>query len=114
MNIIKVEGMSFNDEGKVFSFAPDDPVMGRVEKFVCYGMGQRLSDGSFEFVARPRVKTKSNLVKRFTHGRLSITADDALQLTLKVFNNEGNDPFGILSDEIKGVQKFLKNRDDEK
>ena len=50
---------------------------------------QQLNDGSFEFVPKPQLKTQSLLIKKLAHGRVSKTKDGAIQLTLKVYCNEG-------------------------
>ena len=52
-------------------------------------MAQQMSDGTFDFVRRPKPKPKSTLIRKLAHGRLSDTFDGAVQLTLKVFRTEG-------------------------
>lgn len=83
-----LDGMASYHEDKMFSFAPNDPVAGRVEKFHTRGTGHQLSDGSFEFVPEQRKRSQSTLIKKLPHGRVSITADGFVQLTLKISLDE--------------------------
>ena len=53
-----------------------------------HGVAQQMTDGTFDFVAQPRVKAQSQLIKKLAHGRVSLTKDNAIQLTLKVMRNE--------------------------
>lgn len=81
-------GMALYDGDKLF-FAPDDPVAGRVTPFRGVGMAQVLSDGTFDFVRQPRLRAQSELIRKLPHGRASKTKDGAIQLTLKVYQDEG-------------------------
>ena len=49
---------------------------------------QQMSDGTFDFVVLPKVKSRSVLIRKLAHGRISRTQDDAVQLTLKFFRTE--------------------------
>lgn len=71
-----------------FYFAPDATVPGMVPPFRRYGVGQQLSDGSFDFIPYPKQKSQSKLIHKLAHGRASVTKDQAIQLTLKVFSHE--------------------------
>ena len=53
------------------------------------GVAQQLTDGTFDFVSKPRIRSQSELIRKLAHGRLSKTKDGAIQLTLKVFCDEG-------------------------
>ena len=103
---ISLEGVAFISENiNLFSFAPEDSVTGRVEQFRRHGTAQQMSDGSFEFVAKPYLKTQSKLIKKLAHGRASETKDCAIQLTLKVYKNEGvNIHEAILSEACQAVK----------
>ena len=82
-------GMAHYDERRYFMFAPDycvPNVVPRVRR-MC-GVAQQLTDGTFDFVAQPRLRTQSTLIKKLAHGRVSLTKDKAIQLTLKVMRNE--------------------------
>lgn len=83
-NPINLGGVASYDENQIFSFAPNNPVAGRVEKFHQRGTGHQLSDGSFEFVPEKRRRSQSTLIKKLAHGRVSVTADGFVQLTLKI------------------------------
>ena len=82
-------GMAYYDDTHYFLFAPDNPVVGSMPRFHRLGVAQQLNDGSFEFVPKPQLKTQSLLIKKLAHGRVSKTKDGAIQLTLKVYCDEG-------------------------
>lgn len=87
---VTIEGVAFISENiNLISFAPDDPVPGRVKGFRRQGTAQQMTDGTFDFVAKPQLRPQSKLIKKLAHGRASETKDDAIQLTLKVYKNEG-------------------------
>ncbi len=86
---VQLGGMAHYDERRYFMFAPDycvPNVVPRVRR-MC-GVAQQLTDGTFDFVAQPRLRTQSTLIKKLAHGRVSLTKDKAIQLTLKVQRNE--------------------------
>lgn len=87
----QLSGMASYDEdgGKYFLFSPDMPVAGQLPRFRCQGIAQQMTDGTFDFVAKPQLKPQSELIKKLAHGRVSKTKDEAIQLTLKVFCDEG-------------------------
>lgn len=87
---VQLGGMAFYDESKCFLFAPNVHGGGeKVQGFRSQGVAQQLSDGTFDFVSKPRVRSQSELIRKLAHGRLSKTKDGAIQLTLKVFCDEG-------------------------
>lgn len=84
-----IEGVAFISENiNLISFAPDNPVPGSVKGFRRQGTAQQMTDGTFDFVARPRLRAQSTLIKKLAHGRVSETRDNAIQLTLKVYKDE--------------------------
>ena len=87
---VQLGGMAFYDESKCFLFAPNEHGAGeKVQGFRSQGVAQQLSDGTFDFVIKPRIRSQSQLIRKLAHGRLSKTKDGAIQLTLKVFCDEG-------------------------
>ena len=88
-NHVQLGGMAHYDERRYFMFAPDDPVPNMVQQVrrMC-GVAQQMTDGTFDFVPKPHVKAQSKLIKKLAHGRISLTKDKAIQLTLKVMANE--------------------------
>ena len=87
---VQLGGMAFYDESKCFLFAPNEHGGGeKVQGFRSQGVAQQLSDGTFDFVVKPRIRSQSELIRKLAHGRLSKTKDGAIQLTLKVFCDEG-------------------------
>ena len=93
INMIQVSGQAVftSDENKneFVQFLPDDPVEQFVKGWRHEGVAQRLRNGTFDFVARPRIRSAATLIKKVAHGRLSATKDGAIQLTLKIFKSEG-------------------------
>ena len=85
---VQIGGQAYYDDRKYFLFSPDAPVPQAVESFRKTGVGQQMSDGTFDFVVRPRTKSRSVLIRKLAHGRISRTQDDAVQLTLKFFRTE--------------------------
>lgn len=86
---VQLGGMAFYDESKYFMFSPDEPVpyvAQRVRRM--HGVAQQMTDGTFDFVAQPRLKAQSVLIKKLVHGRVSKTKGGAIQLTLKVMPSE--------------------------
>ena len=87
---VQLGGMAFYDESKCFLFAPNEHGGGeKVLGFRSQGVAQQLTDGTFDFVVKPRVRSQSELIRKLAHGRVSKTKDGAIQLTLKVFCDEG-------------------------
>ena len=87
---VQLGGMAFYDESKCFLFAPNEHGAGKkVPGFRSQGVAQQLSDGTFDFVVKPRIRSQSVLIRKLAHGRVSKTKDGAIQLTLKVFCDEG-------------------------
>lgn len=86
---VQLGGMAHYDERRYFMFAPDYCVPNAVLRVrrMC-GVAQQMTDGTFEFVSQPKPRTQSKLIKKLAHGRISLTKDKAIQLTLKVMANE--------------------------
>lgn len=76
-------------DNKYVQFLPDDPLEHFDKGWRHEGVAQRLRNGTFDFIARPRIRSKATLIKKVAHGRLSATKDGAIQLTLKIFKTEG-------------------------
>ena len=86
---VQLGGIAFYDESKYFLFSPDDSVPDKVQRMRrMHGVAQQMTDGTFDFVAQPRVKSQSQLIRKLAHGRVSKTKDGAIQLTLKITANE--------------------------
>ena len=87
---VQLGGMAFYDESKCFLFAPNEHGGGeKVQGFRSQGVAQQLGDGTFDFVAKAKPRSQSKLIKKLAHGRVSKTKDNAVQLTLKVYSDEG-------------------------
>lgn len=90
---IQVNGQAVftcDENGKKYvQFLPDDPKHGLSEGWIREGVAQLLKNGTYDFIARKRIRACSTLIKKVAHGRLSSTKDGAIQLTLKIFKTEG-------------------------
>ena len=86
---VQLGGVAYYDDKQYFLFSPDSVNQGVVEAFRRHGVAQQMQDGTFDFVAVSKPKSQSELIKKLAHGRVSKTKDGAIQLTLKVFFNEG-------------------------
>ena len=86
---VQLGGQAYYDESNYFLFSPDEPTPDIVQRMRrMHGVAQQMTDGTFDFVPTPRAKTQSLLIKKLTHGRISLTKDKAIQLTLKVAPDE--------------------------
>ena len=65
---VQLGGMAFYDESKCFLFAPNE-----------HGGGEKVQG----------FRSQAELIRKLAHGRLSKNKDGAIQLTLKVFCDEG-------------------------
>ena len=86
---VQLGGIAYYDDKQYFLFSPDSVNQGVVEAFRRHGVAQQMQDGTFDFVAVSKPKSQSELIKKLAHGRVSKTKDGAIQLTLKVFCDEG-------------------------
>ena len=86
---VQLNGQAYYDESNYFMFSPDDPTPDLVQRMRrMHGVAQQMTDGTFDFVPTPRVRAQSQLIKKLAHGRVSMTKDKAIQLTLKVTSSE--------------------------
>ena len=106
---IQLEGVAHYDERRNFLFAPDTPLPHSVQRFRTMGVAQQMTDGTFDFVAKPKLRTQSVLIKKLAHGRVSKTKDDAIQLTLKVYCHEALNISNVIKRESAEAVKALVN-----
>lgn len=92
-----------------FMFTPDDPRMDQVARFRGLGVAQQMPDGTFDFVYKPKQHPRSKLIKKLAHGRASLTLDGAIQLTLKVFCNEGINISEAIDREAKEAVEAIRD-----
>ena len=86
---VQLNGQAYYDESNYFMFSPDDPTPDLVQRMRrMRGVAQQMTDGTFDFAPTPRVRAQSQLIKKLAHGRVSMTKDKAIQLTLKVTSSE--------------------------
>ena len=65
---VQIGGQAYYDDRKYFLFSPDTSVPQAVESFRKAGVGQQMSDGTFDFVVRPKVKSRSVLIRNSPTG----------------------------------------------
>lgn len=71
---VQLGGVAFYDEGKCFMFSPENEgVRNKVEGFRSQGIAQQLTDGTFDFMAKPRIRSQAKLIRKLAHGRVSKT-----------------------------------------
>lgn len=104
---VQIAGVAYYDESKYFMFAPDFIGKNRVPSLRMRGVAQQMSDGTFDFMAQPKKKPLSQLIKKLAHGRVSKTADGAIQLTLKVYCDEGVNIGDVLADEAEDASEAV-------
>lgn len=75
----------------MFSFSPNNPVPMQTVKYRKRGTGLQMSDGTFTFVVSSKKRARSKLIRKLAHGRVSRTIDNAIQLTLKIYDTENVD-----------------------
>lgn len=75
----------------MFSFCPNNQMFGCATKYKKRGTGLQMSDGTFTFVEFRKKQARSRLIKKLAHGRVSRTIDNAIQLTLKIYDTENVD-----------------------
>lgn len=69
----------------------------------------QMSDGSFEFVVRRNKRARSKLIKKLAHGRVSRTIDNAVQLTLKIYDSENVDYGNAIVEEALNAADAVRN-----
>lgn len=107
-NHVQMGGMAHYDERRYFMFAPDYCVPNVVQRRRMRGVAQQMTDGTFEFVSQPKPRTQSKLIKKLAHGRISLTKDKAIQLTLKVMANENiNIAEAIAAEAAEGANALI-------
>ena len=98
-------------------FLPDDELAAVLERgSKTSGQLHMLRNAAFDYIAnKPRVRNNSLLIRKARHGRVSGTRDNAWQLTLKVFAEEGIDwqkafvvePIEVMAD-LMGRQRMCE------
>ena len=82
--------MAYYDAKQYFLFSPQESGVNKVPRFRSMGVAQQMPDGTFDFGGFSTASELSrNSIKKLAHGRVSKTKDGAIQLTLKVYCDEG-------------------------
>ena len=96
----------------IFSFTPDSPTSGIFQRYRRRGTAQQMSDGTFEFIAKPWSKPQTRLIKKLLHGRLSQARNGDYLLTLRVSPDERYASRVIVSEALEAadaIGKHLQN-----
>ena len=72
----------------IVDFCPKQNMRGTVKPIRRRAIVTLQSDGNFEVIAKPSVKTKTTLIQDLPHGRLSRSVDGSVLLTLRFSYNE--------------------------
>ena len=87
---------------------PDNPRVGLVAPFHGMGYGQMLSNGSFDFVRKHRVRRKPEL--KVDYGGLSFGADGFDRVTFVVPSEMRSELPQVLEKGTKKIVKYLKDK----
>ena len=87
---------------------PDNPRVGLVQPFHGMGYGQMLSNGSFDFVRKKRVRGKPEL--KVDYGGLSFGADGFDRVTFVVPSEMRSELPQVLTKGMKQIIKYLKDK----
>ncbi len=112
-SFIAISGTAAIDSQKkkeYFQFTPDDPEAQELGNWRRSGVAQMLRDGTFAFMVKSKARSSATLLKMTKHGRLSLTKDGALQLTLKIFKIEGLPMAETFMNEAAEAVDFLNNK----
>ena len=98
MKAISINGVAVvcrdeNNRVNNIQFLPDNEFAQVLEQgSLTHGQLQMLRNAAFDYVPRKAPqRANSTLLRKAAHGRISVTRDEAYQLTLKVFKREGLD-----------------------
>ena len=86
---------------------PDDPRVGLVEPFHGMGYGQMLSNGSFDFVRKKRIRSKPEL--KVDYGGLTFSSDGYDRVIFTVPSEMRSDLPQILRKGMTKIIKYLKD-----
>ena len=87
---------------------PDNPCVGQVKPFSGKGHGQLLDDGTFDFIRKPRRRSKP--VLKLLHSSISY-GKDGYDRYILVLPNEQREEFAkILKEESAMAIKFMNKR----
>lgn len=111
-NHTELSGIIMYDHSKnvhFISICPDNPVANQVAAFRRNGMVQQLSNGNVDVVVQPRLRSQAKLIKKLTHGRISHTVDNCVQLTIKISCTEGINISEAIEEEALIAAKAVRN-----
>lgn len=95
------------NENEYVQFIPDNTEELMLTGWRLEGVAQRLKNGAFDFIARKRKRSDAILIKKVSHGRLSLTKDGFYQLTLKIALTENVDMKKVFRMEVKEATEVL-------
>ncbi len=86
---------------------PDNPCVGQVEKFHGMGYGQMLSNGTFDFIRKPRKKRKPAL--KLLHSSVSFGEDGFDRFTFTLPSEQRTEFCKLLLDEADEAAFFVED-----
>ena len=87
---------------------PVNPCVGLVEPFHGMGCGQMLSDGTFDFVHKPRKRSKP--VLKLPHSSVSYGGDGLDRFTFTLPSSRRDEFSGLLLDEARKAARFVEGK----
>ena len=94
-------------ENEYVQFIPDNTEDLMLTGWRLEGVAQRLKNWAFDFISRKRKRSDAILIKKVSHGRLSLTKDGFYQLTLKIAQTESVDLKKVFRKETKEATEVL-------
>ena len=87
---------------------PDDPRVGMVTPFVANGRGQMLSNGTFDFVQRKRVRRKPEF--KGEHITLSFGQDGTDRVNFSLPNSQREELRTLLMEDVLRLTSYLEEQ----
>ena len=112
---VQIEGeacFDSNNKDKFISFEPLDPIEGTLKGYRRRAVVQAMSNGRFEVEMKPYQKTRSKLLMKLEHGRLSQTCQDDIRLTLSFGMTERNMVAMMKSEVNRAIVRLIKLQED--
>lgn len=90
-SVIRLAGCGSFSQDNTFTFRPCHSVQGEVKSFSRSGIATQYSDGTFKFKPRRYSQRRAMLIKKLTHGRVSLTQNGDYLVTIRI-NRHSEDP----------------------
>ncbi len=107
---------SYNPFSESFNYHPTLPQAGVCGSFRRRGIGQLLTDSSFEFIPKSWPRSKAQLISHLSHGRLSKTVSGDYLITIRIPSSEIHPNTIIFSDAVdamNSLDEYITNQREE-